>query len=174
MSLVLQSSGGGSVTLQEPTTASNYTITVPASTATMAIDGPAFSARQSVSQTGITTGTFTKITFTTVDFDTDSDFASSTFTPSVAGYYQVNASVTWNTGVNNTNIVTSIYKNGSAFRNGYGVNTTAGNGASVSSVVYCNGTTDYIEIYAQQSSGSSLATFAAVATNFSACLVRGA
>jgi hypothetical protein len=35
MSLVLQSSGGGSVTLQEPTTASNYTITVPASAGTM-------------------------------------------------------------------------------------------------------------------------------------------
>jgi len=35
MSLVLQSSGGGSVTLQEPVTASNLTITVPAVTGTM-------------------------------------------------------------------------------------------------------------------------------------------
>jgi hypothetical protein len=35
MSLVLQSSGGGSVTLEEPVTASNYTITVPAATGTM-------------------------------------------------------------------------------------------------------------------------------------------
>jgi hypothetical protein len=40
MSLVLQSSGGGSVTLEEPTTASNFTITVPAVTGTMAtVDG---------------------------------------------------------------------------------------------------------------------------------------
>tara|TARA_R110000868_G_scaffold65637_4_gene196092 strand:- start:3008 stop:3487 length:480 start_codon:yes stop_codon:yes gene_type:complete len=40
MSLVLQSSGGGSVTLEEPVTASNFTITVPAVTGTMAtVDG---------------------------------------------------------------------------------------------------------------------------------------
>lgn len=37
MSLVLQSSGGGSVTIQEPTTASNFTQTLPATTGTMAL-----------------------------------------------------------------------------------------------------------------------------------------
>jgi hypothetical protein len=37
MSIVLQSSGGGSVTLQEAVTASNLTITVPATTGTMAL-----------------------------------------------------------------------------------------------------------------------------------------
>jgi hypothetical protein len=35
MSLVLQSSGGGSVTIQEPTTASNFTQTLPAATGTI-------------------------------------------------------------------------------------------------------------------------------------------
>jgi hypothetical protein len=35
MSIIFQSSGGGSVTLQEPVTASNLTITVPAVTGTM-------------------------------------------------------------------------------------------------------------------------------------------
>lgn len=37
MALKLNSSSGGSVTLQEPTTASNYTLTVPASTGTLAV-----------------------------------------------------------------------------------------------------------------------------------------
>jgi hypothetical protein len=37
MSIVLQSSGGGSVTVVEPTTASNFTQTLPASTGTMAL-----------------------------------------------------------------------------------------------------------------------------------------
>jgi hypothetical protein len=37
MSLILQSTGGGSVTIQEPVTASNLTITVPATTGTMAL-----------------------------------------------------------------------------------------------------------------------------------------
>jgi hypothetical protein len=35
MSLVLQSTGGGSVTINEPTTASNFTLSLPAETATV-------------------------------------------------------------------------------------------------------------------------------------------
>jgi hypothetical protein len=37
MSIVLQSSGGGSVTIAEPTTASNFTQTLPASTGSLVI-----------------------------------------------------------------------------------------------------------------------------------------
>jgi hypothetical protein len=37
MSLVLQSSGGGQITIQEPTTASNFTQTLPASTGTVVL-----------------------------------------------------------------------------------------------------------------------------------------
>jgi hypothetical protein len=39
MSLVLQSSGGGSVTIAEPTTASNFTQTLPAADGTVVISG---------------------------------------------------------------------------------------------------------------------------------------
>ena len=39
MSIVLQSSGGGSVTIVEPTTASNFTQTLPASTGTVITTG---------------------------------------------------------------------------------------------------------------------------------------
>lgn len=41
MSLKLNSTGGGSVTLQEPTTASNFTLTLPAQTATVITDSSA-------------------------------------------------------------------------------------------------------------------------------------
>ena len=41
MSVKLNSSGGGSVTLQEPTTASNFTLTLPAQTATVITDSSA-------------------------------------------------------------------------------------------------------------------------------------
>ena len=46
MSIVLQSSGGGSVTIQEPATASNFTATLPAATGDVMVSGnmPAFSA----------------------------------------------------------------------------------------------------------------------------------
>jgi hypothetical protein len=39
MSLVLQSSGGGQITIQEPATASNFTATLPASTGTILTTG---------------------------------------------------------------------------------------------------------------------------------------
>jgi hypothetical protein len=39
MSIVLQSSGGGQITIQEPTTASNFTQTLPASTGTFVTTG---------------------------------------------------------------------------------------------------------------------------------------
>ena len=39
MSIVLQSSGGGLITIQEPTTASNFTQTLPAGTGTTVVNG---------------------------------------------------------------------------------------------------------------------------------------
>jgi hypothetical protein len=39
MSLVLQSSGGGSITIEEPATASNFTQTLPAGTGTTVVNG---------------------------------------------------------------------------------------------------------------------------------------
>jgi hypothetical protein len=51
MSLVLQSSGGGSVTLQEAVTASNLTITVPAVTGTMLTTASAGTVLQVLSAT---------------------------------------------------------------------------------------------------------------------------
>jgi len=44
MSLVLQSSGGGQITIQEPATASNFTQTLPAATGTVVIGSSAVSA----------------------------------------------------------------------------------------------------------------------------------
>jgi hypothetical protein len=57
------------------------------------ITGPAFSVYQSSQQTGISNQTWTKVTLTTENFDTDSKFASSRFTPTVAGYYQLSGGI---------------------------------------------------------------------------------
>jgi hypothetical protein len=68
MSLVLQSSGGGSVTLAEPVTASNYTITLPAVTGTMLTTASAGAVLQVVQTVKTdffslgTTGTWTDVT----------------------------------------------------------------------------------------------------------------
>ena len=133
---------------------------------------PAFSASNSANQTGITNSTWTKVTFNTVAFDTNSNFASNRFTPTVAGYYQVNSNVDIGS-IAITVAFTRIYKNGSNIIYGSGVN-----GASLSEVissangiVYCNGSTDYLEIFVYVSSTTNIVYSG---STFSACLVRGA
>jgi hypothetical protein len=59
MSLVLQSSGGGSVTLEEPVTASNLTITVPAVSGTMITTASTGTVLQVVNATNSATETST-------------------------------------------------------------------------------------------------------------------
>lgn len=55
MSIVLQSSGGGSITVQEPATASNFTQTLPAATGNVVLDSTAGVCRAWVNFNG--TGT---------------------------------------------------------------------------------------------------------------------
>jgi len=107
-------------------------------------NGPAFSAYPSAT-TSLVQFTVTKITYGTEEWDTNSNFASSRFTPTVAGYYQVNAS----TSLASTAALQYIYvyKNGSAYKSGNLV--TGSNWTIVSCQVYLNGSTDYIEIYVQ-------------------------
>jgi hypothetical protein len=152
MSLVLQSSGGGQITIQEPTTASNFTATMPAATGTVMVSGnmPAFSAQPSTAQT-ISNNTQTKVLFGTELYDTNNNFASSTFTPTVAGYYQVNYGLGMtNTSGRNYYYQVSIYKNGSIYS--YFEWTTLGNAGAryattFNDLVPMNGTTDTIEFY---------------------------
>jgi hypothetical protein len=136
---------------------------------------PAFRATQATG-TAVANTTFTKLLFDTVTFDTNSNFASSRFTPTVAGYYQV-------TGIVRFSLVSGnftspyIYKNGVAYQGMEGCVQSGTNDISgiVTCLVYCNGSTDYIEFYAYQSSGGSKTTITGTTnTSFSACLVRGA
>ncbi len=108
---------------------------------------PAFSA-YTASVGGATIGTAaTKATFDTEEFDTNNNFASSRFTPTVAGYYQINAQL--QPRDNYTGGWIGIYKNGSLYKYGTFVNVSVTfGGFTVSSVVPCNGSTDFIEIYA--------------------------
>jgi hypothetical protein len=130
-------------------------------------NAPAFSAvGTSIS---VATATPTKLTATTVRFDTNSNYATSRFTPTVAGYYQINA--TASSGTSATGYVgVSIYKNGSAILNGTIVtNSSVGPTVTTSTIVSMNGTTDYVEIYGTQTSGGSLTMGV---PDFSGCLVR--
>jgi hypothetical protein len=178
MSLVLQSSGGGSVTLEEPTTASNFTITVPAVSGTMittastfAGTGPAFSAYQSSAQTP-SAGVYTKVQFQSEEFDTNSNFDTSTyrFTPTVAGYYQISCGVRQN--ASNSRAILEIYKNGSTnkiLQDNASSNYTVGG----SSLFYANGSTDYFEVYFYTNSATALGS-SSTQTYFNGAMVRAA
>ena len=152
MSIVLQSSGGGQITIQEPATASNFTQTLPAATGTVMVSGnmPAFRASPSTTQT-IGHNTLTKVNFGTEQFDTNNNFASSTFTPTVAGYYQQNYNLALNAiDGRQYYFLGYIYVNGNALYN-YEWITTGNSGGretiNFSEILYLNGTGDYVEVY---------------------------
>ena len=168
---LLTSGGGGLILTPASSIASDVTVNIPAQNCTLGIQGPAFSAYQSSAQT-ISSNTSTKIQFQTKEFDTSNAFDSTTnyrFTPPVAGYYQVNGNVTVSTTT--TNMYVDIFKNGTNFKQGTQPNAAGGSG--VNAVVYLNGSTDYIELYAFIVVGQALAATAAY-TYFQAVLVRSA
>ena len=177
MSLVLNSSGGGSVTVQEPSTASNFTQTLPAATGTVMVSGnqPAFYVTNTNGQ-NISSATWTKVTLDNELFDTNNNFASSRFTPTVAGYYQINAGAyLYTTGATMTGGTVGIYKNGTQYcAGGIFVSTTGvltETSPCTNAMVYCNGSADYVELYARIA-GTSPVVGGAVLTFLSGCLVR--
>ena len=119
---------------------------------------PAFSAYQSSAQS-ISGGTYTKIQFQTKEFDTNSNFDNATnyrFTPTVAGYYQINGNFyTTNSASSGYAVIAFIYKNGSQYKWSITRPQTNTSSASVSSIVYFNGSTDYVELYGYADAGSS-------------------
>ena len=165
-SIVISGNTSGSVTLSSPAVSGTTTLTLPTTTSTLAINGPAFSA-YATSGTTISNGTFTKVTFDTEEFDINSNFASSRFTPTVAGYYQISASCNISSGSIGTNNVMVIYKNGSWYRSGSSYYW------SVSGLVYCNGSTDYIEIYIFNNASGAL-TGTGTYNYFAGSMVRSA
>ena len=139
---------------------------------------PAFSAYQSSAQS-ISHNSFTKVQFQTENFDTNSNFDSTTnyrFTPTVAGYYFVDARTAFNSLSQNS--FAQILKNGGSEANSPTAIPWAGianSQSSVSALVYMNGSTDYLEVWAYQASGGALSLI--VGTNitaFSAFLARAA
>jgi hypothetical protein len=179
MSLVLQSSGGGQITIQEPATASNFTQTLPAASGEVMVSGnqPAFRAYSGATQT-FTTGASTKVGINSIDFDTNSNFntTNNRFQPTVAGYYQINGCAYFSTTGSITSWFFFIYKNGAIHSYGNGAQVTGVVVfASVADVIYLNGSTDYIELYGYITGAGTLSCNAGITfTYFSGSLVRAA
>jgi hypothetical protein len=146
-----------------------------------AVNGPAFSAYASATLQTITSDSQQKVLFQTEEFDTDGCYASSRFTPTVEGYYQLNSEVRLDGASGTGEMMIVIWKNGSEHKRGTNQQGTqiATNfwAMTVSSLVYANGTGDYFEIYVQQTSGSSMSVTTVNSPNitwFNGAMVRGA
>lgn len=141
-----------------------------------AVNGPAFYATASTAQS-ITNSTFVKLAFDTKQFDTNTNYNTSTyrFTPTVAGYYTVTAQ--YFASVNAGRIVCSIYKNGANYIQGTGIGSTSNGGTSqtATGLVYFNGSTDYVEAYAyQEGSAATSINNSTQLSFFQGVMVRGA
>ena len=156
-SVVISGDTSGAITLSAPAVSGTNTATLPAATGTVMVSGnmPAFKASGAGGQS-ISSNTNTKVVLGVSQFDTASCFNTSTYryTPNVAGYYFftgcvsiANASYT---------LFASILKNGSSISSNTGLGASAMYPiAMTSTLVYMNGSTDYVELYVQTNSGSA-------------------
>jgi hypothetical protein len=165
MSIVLQSTGGGSITLNEPATASNFTQTLPAATGDVMVSGniPTFRAYLNNASQTLTSGTATKAVLNGEDWDTNNCFDTTTnyrFTPTVAGYYWFNAKMRAVASASLTNVVVRFFKNGSNFNESQFfpslLNSTNPYTNSVGCMISLNGSTDYVELYISLSGTGTL------------------
>ena len=178
MSIVLAGSTSGSVTLQEPAVAGTTVLDLPAASGTVMVSGnqPAFAVTNSGNQS-VTSSVFTKVALQTELFDTANAFDSTTnyrFQPTVAGYYQFNATLLL-IGTSITQTWTTFFKNGSNFIGSYqrwaSLNDVCSN---TSALVYLNGSTDYIELYTFIVAVSPSVFGSSTGVQFSGALVRAA
>jgi hypothetical protein len=165
--VVITSDNTGSLALQS---AGTTIMTIGSTGVTTQVGAPAFSAYLSSATQTMTAATWTKVILNSENFDTNSNFDSTTnyrFTPTVAGYYQFNCQINAASG-SNTSVQGSIYKNGAAYTK-FSVYATSAilddwmiqQGA----LIYLNGSTDYVELYSLcvgssiLNGGSTLETF---------------
>ena len=125
------------------------------------VEGPAFYVARDGAQS-ISNTTWTKIQLTTTNsggFDTNSCYSNSNyrFTPNVAGYYQTQFTLAISTGSLLAGRA-AIYKNGSRWATTELYMNSGDNyddfSTQVCSLIYLNGSTDYVEFYCWRNGGN--------------------
>ena len=112
---------------------------------------PAFRVYRNGNQT-ISANTWTKVIYDTESLDNTSSYDHATnyrFTPQVEGWYYFSYGISSN---GSTSSYVALYKNGSNVQSGDGSSSGATIfGRTGSGLVYLNGSTDYVEVYVNQS-----------------------
>ena len=149
-------------------------------------NAPTFSAYQSSAQS-YSSGVSALVQFQTKNWDTIGAFNNTNgtvtlnglsvpayaFCPNIAGYYQVNLIVRPNNASGEAQA--NIWKNGAGWCAASAINITSGtqSGTGASTIVYLNGTGDYIQGYCYTAT-SGTGSAGNVSTQFSAVLIRSA
>ena len=137
---------------------------------------PAFRSYRATSNQALTSGSYTKVQLQNEAFDEGGCFDSSTnyrWTPNVPGYYMVSFAVALLASSGMTYGHAAVYKNGTVI--GYGsfgsavVNNYTSTGAVL---VYMNGTTDYLELFAMANGTSPAVIYGEANTYFNGFLAR--
>ena len=175
-SISLAGDTSGTISLAVPAVAGTNTITLPAATGTVMVSGnmPAFSVYRSSSNQSFSSATWTKVQLNSEEFDTNNCFDSTTnyrFTPTVAGYYQFSGAIAFSGTVGRT--LVSFWKNGAEYKTGIDLSTGVTK-LNTSALIYCNGTTDYIELYGYCVGVSLNFDANQTSTYMTGCLMRAA
>lgn len=135
---------------------------------TLQLSPAVFSAYANGGQS-VSSATWTKVACNTEEFDSTSAYDAATnyrFQPTVAGYYQLTGQVGY-ANANNAPYCASIYKNGTEFKRGTYINSgTIAACVQVSSLIYLNGSTDYVELWTWHQVGVSQPLAATAASNY--------
>jgi hypothetical protein len=148
---------------------------VPTWAAAGGSSGPAFYVNRATSTQITTVNVSTKIEFNAEQYDTDNCFDSTTnyrFTPTKSGYYQLNFGVLISGGAGN-DCEASFRKNNTT-NFGTHLNTRSGGYVSLSSatVLYFNGSSDYVEIFMTSYGGAGTVEVGIGNTSFSGVWIR--
>jgi hypothetical protein len=119
---------------------------------TTATSGPSFSVHKNGTNQTVTTNTSTLLTWSTERYDTNNNFASNRFTPTVPGKYIV--AVTVYCPDSTGSCVSEIWKNGANYVQNFIAAATSQ--ITVTAVVDLNGSTDYVEAYGYNGGGTTI------------------
>jgi hypothetical protein len=137
-------------------------------------NGPAFMATRTGSAQSISSGTWTKVDLNAEGFDTNNNFASGTFTPTVAGYYRLDG--TMFIGGSATRTLFGFWKNGAEYLvwwDDQASDTGQPCRASASTLLYMNGTTDYVELYGYLTGSSLTFGVSSSVSQLNGCVLSG-
>lgn len=164
---LLASSTGSTINFSSPPVVFS---TVPASR----VQPRMFKAYRASTNQSITSSTYVKVQLNAEEVDSHNEFDSTTnfrWTPLVPGWYLVNFRVN-GSGTSATTAYAALYKNGVLNNYSNYAAPVSGEGVSTGAeLVYMNGSTDYLELYALISGSSPIVKYGADRTTMSGVLV---